>query len=75
MATKLRLTTIGNSTGIILPKELLDRLRVERGDSLYVLEKPGGIELTPYDPEVAAQLEAAEKIMRDKRDILRKLAE
>lgn len=71
----LKLTTIGNSTGIILPKELLERLRVQKGDTVYVLETPNGIELTPYDPEFARQMEVAERVMREDRDALRKLAE
>lgn len=73
--TTLKLTTVGNSTGVVLPKEILQRLRVERGDTLYVLETPNGIELTPYSPELAAQMEAAERVMREDRDVLRKLAE
>lgn len=75
MTTKtLKLTQIGNSTGVILPKELLDHLRVERGDVLSVIESPSGIELTPYDPEFAAQMDAAERVMREDRDVLRQLA-
>jgi putative addiction module antidote len=75
MTRKLKLTAIGNSTGVILPKELLEKLRVERGDELMVLETPDGIKLTAYDPEFAEQMEIAEKIMRERRDLLRKLAE
>lgn len=71
----LKLTTIGNSTGVVLPKEILQRLRVDRGDTLYVTETPTGIELTPYNPEFAAQIEVAERVMREDRDVLRKLAE
>jgi len=73
--TTLKLTTIGNSTGIVLPREILERLHVEKGDLLYVLETPNGIELTPYDPDFATQMEAAERVMREDRDALRKLAE
>lgn len=71
----LKLTAIGNSTGVILPKELLHRLRVDKGDSLYIVETPNGIELTAYDPEFAEQMEAAEKVMRQDRDVLKRLAE
>ena len=71
----LKLTTIGNSTGVILPKEILQRLRIEKGDSLYVLETPHGIELVPYDPAFATQMETAERVMREDRDVLKKLAE
>ena len=73
--TKVKLTTIGNSTGVVLPKEVLKRLRVERGDTLFLLDTPGGVELTPFDPEVAHQLDEAERVMWDDRDVLRKLAE
>ena len=72
---KLKLIPVGNSTGIILPKELLERLRVQKGDELQVLEIPDGVELKPFDSEFARQLEVAEKVMREDRDILRKLAE
>jgi putative addiction module antidote len=73
--TTLKLTAIGNSVGVVLPREILQRLRVEKGDSLYVVETPGGIELTPYDPEFAAQMELAEQVMREDRDALKKLAQ
>ena len=72
---KLKITAIGNSSGVILPRELLARLRVERGDELYALETPDGIRLTTYDPKLAAQMEVAEKIMRRDRAVLHKLAE
>jgi len=75
MTRKLRLTAIGNSTGVVLPRELLEKLRVQRGDELMVLETPDGITLTPFDPEFARQMEVAERIMREDRDLLRKLAE
>lgn len=71
----LKLTTVGNSVGVILPKDILERLRVQKGDSLYVVETRQGIELTPYNPEFAAQMEAAERVMREDRDALRRLAE
>ncbi len=72
---KLKITTIGNSAGVILPKELLARLRVEKGDELYALETPDGIKLTTYDPTLAKQMEVAEKVMRKRRTLLRKLAD
>lgn len=73
--SSLKLTGIGNSVGVVLPKDLLARLRVKRGDRLYAIETPNGIELTPYDPAFAAQMDAAEEIMREDRDVLKKLAE
>ena len=72
---KLKITTIGNSAGVILPKELLARLRVEKGDELHALETPDGIRLTAYDPTLARQMEVAEQVMREHRDLLRKLAQ
>ncbi|MGD2110003.1 MAG: AbrB/MazE/SpoVT family DNA-binding domain-containing protein [Phycisphaerae bacterium] len=73
--TTLKITTVGNSSGVVLPKEVLERLRVARGDTLFVVETPNGIELTPYDPELARQMDVAEGVMREDRDLLRKLAE
>ncbi len=75
MATTVKLTTVGNSTGIILPRELLDRLRLKKGDMLHVLETPNGVELTSFDPQFAQQMDVAERVMREDRDILRRLAE
>lgn len=75
MTNKLKVTTVGSSAGVVLPREILAKLRVEKGDSLYVHETPDGIELTAYDPEFAEQLEIAKQVMREDRDALRKLAE
>jgi putative addiction module antidote len=72
--TTLKLKAVGNSTGVILPKDILAKLRVERGDSLYVLETPNGIELTPYDPEFEQQMETARNDMKKRRGVLRELA-
>ena len=73
--TTLKVTTIGNSVGVVFPKELLEKLRVQKGDLLYVTETPDGIRITPYDPAFAVQMELAERVMREDRDALRKLAE
>lgn len=75
MARRLKLSAIGNSTGVVLPREVLDRLHLQRGDELSVVETPDGIMLTPYDPELAEQMDAAERVMREDRDLLHKLAE
>jgi putative addiction module antidote len=72
---KLKITAIGNSAGVILPKELLARLRVDKGDELYALETPDGVRLTTYDPELAAQMEVAEEVMRKRRTLLKKLSQ
>ena len=71
---KLKITTVGNSAGVILPRELLSRLRVAKGDSLYATELPDGVKLTPFDPELAGQMDVAERVMREDRNVLRKLA-
>jgi putative addiction module antidote len=71
----LKLRAIGTSTGVTIPKELLAKLRVGAGDTIYATEAPdGGIRLTPYNPDFAAQMEQAEQIMREDRDILHALA-
>ena len=75
MAMTVKLTTVGNSTGIILPKELLEKLRVKKGDTLHVLEVPDGITLTPLNAEFADQMDVAENVMRRRRNLLKKLAE
>ncbi len=72
---KLRITAIGNSAGIILPKDLLARLRLGKGDEVYALETPDGIRLTAFDPELAAQMDVAEEVMRKRRTLLNKLAQ
>lgn len=75
MNKSLKLVAIGNSTGAILPKDLLAKLRVDRGDQLYLTEAPDGtFRISAYDPEFARQMEVAEEIMREDRDILRALA-
>jgi putative addiction module antidote len=75
MTNTLKLVTVGNSVGVILPKDVLEKLRVNKGDSLFAIETSQGIELTSYNPEFAKQLEIAEQVMREDRDALRKLAE
>ena len=72
---KLKITTVGNSAGIILPKELLARLRLQKGDARFALATPDGIKLTAYDPTLAQQMDVAEGIMREDRAVLRKLAQ
>ena len=71
----LKVTQIGNSLGIVLSKEMLLRLRIDKGGSLYWYETPNGVEITPYNPDFATQLEVAEDIMRENRDVLKKLSE
>lgn len=75
MNMPLKITKIGNSAGVILPKELLAQLRVGPGDTLYVTDAPDGVRLTAADPDFATKMALAEKIMREDRDILRVLAQ
>ena len=75
MATAIKIISIGNSSGVILPKETLARMNVQKGDTLYLTEGPQGIRLVPFDEEFAAQMEAAREVMRENRDVLQRLAE
>lgn len=70
----LKVTRIGNSLGVVLPKEALSRLRVEQGDALYLVESPEGYRLTAYDPAFEAQMKSAREIMKRRRNVLRELA-
>ena len=70
-----KVTTVGSSSGFILTKEAMTRLKVQKGDTVYLTEAPdGGYRLTPYDPEFARQMALADEIMHEDRDILRTLA-
>jgi len=71
---KLRITTVGASAGVILNKEVMAKLRVKKGDSLYLTEAPGGYRLTPYNPEFERQMKLAEDVMHEDREILRALS-
>jgi putative addiction module antidote len=73
MAT-LKLRAIGNSVGLVLPKELLARLNLAEGDSLHVVEAPDGLRLVRHDPEFERQMETAREVMRRRRAVLRELA-
>jgi putative addiction module antidote len=70
----LKLTRIGNSVGLVLPKESLARLGVALGDSVFLTESPDGYRLTPYDPDVEKQLAAASAVMKKRRAVLRELS-
>ena len=73
--TALKLTQIGNSVGVILPKELLARLKLEKGDMVFVTEAAhGAVMMTPYDADFERQMDAARKIMKSRRQVLRELA-
>ena len=70
----LKLTQIGNSVGVILPKDVLGKLKLEKGDTVYLTDTPDGFALTPLDPGFAEQLEIGREFMRDYRDTFRALA-
>jgi len=74
MAANLKLTAIGTSTGVVIPKEMLQRMKVQRGDTLHVIETPDGYLLTPYDPAVAQQVDAGREFMKEYRDTFKALA-
>jgi putative addiction module antidote len=71
---KLKVTTVGSSTGVVLPKEVLARLKIEKGDTVYLTESPEGYRLTPYNPDFERQMDLARRVMRERRDVLRELA-
>ena len=72
---KLEVKKIGNSTGLILPKELLARLRLEQGDWVYVTELADrSVRISPYDPNHEAGMEIARKVMKEYQDTFRALA-
>jgi len=70
----LKITQIGNSLGLILPKEILARLKLEKGDTVHITESPDGVRLTPHDPTFEAQMDTARGIMKKRRAALRELA-
>jgi putative addiction module antidote len=70
----LKLTKIGTSTGTVLPKEMLNRLKVQKGDSLFAIETAEGYLLTPYDPTVDEQLKAGRDFIQQYRETFKALA-
>jgi putative addiction module antidote len=70
----LKVTQIGNSLGVILPKEILARLKVEKGDQIFMTEAPDGYRVTPYRASAEAQLQAGKQFMHDYRETFRELA-
>ena len=72
--TALKLTQIGNSVGVILPKEVLARLKLEKGDTVYLTDAVDGVKLSPYSEEFETQMAAARRVMKKRRNVLRELA-
>ncbi len=71
---KIKVTTVGNSTGITLPKEVLNKLGVAKGDNLYLYETEDGYKITSYNEDLINELELAKEIMREDKELLRVLA-
>ncbi len=72
--TQLKVTQIGNSLGVILPKEMIARLKVGKGDTLFASETTDGFAVTPYDPAFDTQMSAMRAVMKKRRAALRELA-
>jgi putative addiction module antidote len=71
---KAKVSQIGNSIGLILPKEAAARLKIKKGDNVFLTETPNGYSISPYDPEFEAQMIAARQGMAEYRNALRELA-
>ena len=72
--TTLKLSQIGNSVGVILPKETLARLKLVKGDTVFLTDAANGVTLTPYDPDMEEQLRLGREFMHDFRDTFHQLA-
>ena len=70
----LKLTQIGNSVGVALPKVVLSRLKLGKGDSVFLTETPDGYALTPYAPALEEEIAAGRAFMRDFKDTFHQLA-
>ena len=71
---KVKITSVGNSMGILLPKEALNKMKAEKGDTLYLVEGPEGYTLTPYQEDFEEQIEAAESVLKRYKNTLKALA-
>ena len=74
MGVELKLTMLGKSLGVVLPKEILARLRLGEGDTVQLLDTPNGVELRPCRPTFVRQLDLAKEVMRENHDVLAHLA-
>lgn len=74
MNIKVKVIQVGNSLGVTLPKEALATLKIEKGDTLILTQAPDGLRLTPYDPDIANQLETVRQVLKKRRHALRELA-
>jgi putative addiction module antidote len=71
---KLKVTTVGSSAGVVLPKEVLARLNIEKGDSLFLTDSPDGYRITPYNPDFERQMGLVRRVMNERRNVLKELA-
>jgi putative addiction module antidote len=71
----LKLTTVGSSTGVVIPVEMLKSMKLEKGDSLYAVETPEGYVLSPYNPEVESQIKQGRAFIKQNREVFKALAE
>lgn len=71
---KLKVTTVGSSTGVVLPKEVLARLNIGKGDHLFLTDAPDGYRLTPYNPDFERQMGLVRRVMNERRNVLKELA-
>ena len=71
---KVKITSVGNSMGILLPKEALNKMKADKGDTLYLVEGPEGYTLTPYQEDFEEQIEAAESVLKRYKNTLKALA-
>lgn len=72
--TALKVTAIGTSIEVVIPEEMLARLKVGKGDDLYAVETAEGYHLTPYDPAIAEEVKLGERFMKQYRDTFKALA-
>lgn len=72
--SSLKLTQIGNSVGVILPREILAQMKLDKGDTVFVSTSDRGITLSPYDESFEIQMTEARRIMKRRRNVLRELA-
>ncbi len=70
---ELKISKIGNSMGVILPKDLLNRLKLDKGDSVFLTETPDGYRISPYDPVYADQMQTARSLMKKRRNVVHEL--
>lgn len=71
---KVKVTAVGNSMGILLPKEALNKLRATKGDTLYLVENQEGFTISPYQKDFEPQMKTAEKVLKKYRNALHELA-